>query len=91
MKDVRMPLVVLVLAALACGQTPSATPTPQPTPVPQPTAISRQSAIPAVEKMTPADDAHPPVIAPGWSQPIPLGQPINTAGGEDSPFVTPDG
>jgi hypothetical protein len=41
--------------------------------------------------MTPADDPWPPVVAPGWSDPMPLGTPINTAGGEDSPFVTPDG
>lgn len=26
-----------------------------------------------------------------WEDPVPLGPPINTAGGEDSPFITPDG
>jgi Tol biopolymer transport system component len=41
--------------------------------------------------MTPADDAWPLVIAPGWTQPVPLERPVNTAGAEDSPFITPDG
>jgi hypothetical protein len=41
--------------------------------------------------VTPADDPWPPVVAPGWSKPLPLSAPVNTAGGEDSPFVTPEG
>jgi len=41
--------------------------------------------------MAPADDAWPPVAAAGWSDPVPLGRPVNTAGAEDSPFVSPDG
>jgi hypothetical protein len=41
--------------------------------------------------MTPADDAWPPIVTAGWTQPVPLEHPINTAGAEDSPFVTPDG
>jgi hypothetical protein len=47
--------------------------------------------MPDVEKATPADDAWPPAVAPGWSQPVPLEYPVNTAGAEDSPFVMPDG
>jgi hypothetical protein len=91
MRRLLLPLAALVLAALACGQTPTAAPTSQPTAIPQPTAVSRDSAIPAVQKMTPADDAWPPVIAPGWTQPVPLDRLVNTAGAEDSPFITPDG
>ena len=62
------------------------------TPTPQPTAIPRLSAIPAdAVKVTPQDDPWPPKAGPGWSTPEPLEEPINTAGGEDSPFVTLDG
>jgi Tol biopolymer transport system component len=85
------PLITLALAALACGQTPTAALPPQPTAIPQPTAVSRYSALPAAIKMTPVDDAWPPVVAPGWTQPVPLDRPVNTAGAEDSPFITPDG
>jgi hypothetical protein len=57
-----------------------------------PIAITRIDAIPAkAMKMTPEKDAWPPISADEWSQPVPLGAPINTAGGEDSPFITPDG
>jgi hypothetical protein len=53
---------------------------------------TRNDAIPAeAVKMAPEKDIWPPVPAHGWSQPVPLDGPINTAGGEDSPFITPDG
>jgi hypothetical protein len=46
-------------------------------------------------KWTPQTDAHDPVLEASFSQyfydPEPLGPPINTAGAEDSPFITPDG
>jgi len=46
-------------------------------------------------KRTPQTDAHPPVLEPAfssyWNNPVPLGSPINTAGYEDSCFITPDG
>lgn len=46
-------------------------------------------------KWTPQSDAHPPVLEAAFSQhfyaPELLGGPINTAGAEDSPFITPDG
>jgi len=75
-------LMVLMLAVTACGGTRT----------PMPTPATRSAAIPSdAVKVTPADDPWPPVAAPGWSQPMPLGPPVNTAGGEDSPFVTPDG
>jgi len=58
--------------------------------------VSRAEAIPSKAiKMTPALDPHPPQLEPAfrrfWEDPVPLGPPINTAGGEDSPFITPDG
>lgn len=53
----------------------------------------RLAAIPrGAVKMTPATDAHPPVLhSREFRKPVPLGPAINTAGAEDSPFVTPDG
>lgn len=58
-----------------------------PAPRPRAEAISAQAV-----KVTPGEDVHPPVVhEAGWSPPTPLGAPINTAGAEDSPFVTPDG
>jgi len=58
--------------------------------------ITRSEAIPeGAIKMTPATDQHPPVLEQAfsdrWEDPVPLGAPVNTAGGEDSPFITPDG
>jgi len=53
----------------------------------------RLASIPAGSvKVTPADDVAPPILrAEGWEDPVPLEGPINTAGAEDSPFITPDG
>jgi hypothetical protein len=58
--------------------------------------ISRADAIPDdAVKMTPELDAYPPQLNPAfshlWQDPVPLPGPINTAGAEDSPFITPDG
>lgn len=42
--------------------------------------------------MGPAQDHHPPILhVAGWQQPQPLPGPVNTAGGEDAPFITADG
>jgi len=42
--------------------------------------------------MDPATDDHPPqVLTLDFEQPIPLEGAVNTAGAEDSPFITPDG
>lgn len=72
-------LVVAALAILACSATP-------------PPTVSRLDAIPAdAVKGHPNNDPWPPVVAAGWNQPLPLSAVINTAGAEDSPFVTPDG
>ena len=59
---------------------------------PYPTPKSRLDAIPSGNpKGSPETDFWPPEAASGWSKPAPLERPVNTAGGEDSPFVTPDG
>ena len=57
---------------------------------------TRLDAIPATTvKMTPENDSAPPVLNPAfkhiWHEPMPLEGPVNTAGAEDSPFITPDG
>jgi len=42
--------------------------------------------------MTPQTDIYPPILnSSEWSEPVPLGPPVDSAGAEDSPFVTPDG
>ncbi len=53
----------------------------------------RLAAIPATAvKMTPEDDLFLPVVhSDEWDQPIPWDGPINTAGAEDSPYITEDG
>lgn len=57
---------------------------------------ARAGAIPSgAVKMTPENDTAPPVLNPAfahiWHEPVPLPGPVNTAGAEDSPFITPDG
>jgi hypothetical protein len=56
-------------------------------------SVSRYSMIPAnATKMSPASDLYPPILhSDEWSAPIPVGAPIDSAGAEDSPFITPDG
>ena len=58
-----------------------------------PVAPSRESSIPTgAVKLTTETDLNPPVLhSDGWKQPVPLGDGVNTAGGEDSPFMLPDG
>lgn len=57
------------------------------------TLVPREEAIPAdAVKMTPETDTWPPILhADEWEQPVPMPGPVNTAGAEDSPFITPDG
>jgi hypothetical protein len=54
---------------------------------------TRESTIPAnAVKMTPETDTYPPILhSDEWMQPVPLLDAVNTAGGEDSAFVMPDG
>jgi hypothetical protein len=59
----------------------------------EPTLKSRLEAIPATAiKQTPAIDRLPPQLhSDEFQLPVPLGDAINTAGAEDSPFITTDG
>ncbi len=57
---------------------------------------SRAELIPtSVVKLTPGNDPAPPQLASAfrslWEDPVPMPGPVNTAGAEDSPFITPDG
>lgn len=55
--------------------------------------VAREDKIPAdIIKRTPDTDLHPPILHSNeYNEPFPLTLTINTAGAEDSPFVTPDG
>jgi hypothetical protein len=66
------------------------------TPTPDEVAFplkNRVDAIPAhAAKISPEEDLFPPQLhSDAWEQPIPVPGRINTAGAEDSPFITPDG
>jgi hypothetical protein len=85
MKNQIIALLAIIFAVLACQSDNGPAPATQ---VP----VDRLSAIPGdVVKGTSQNDAWPPVIAAGWSQPQPLNPPVTTAGAEDSPFITMDG
>ena len=55
--------------------------------------LDRENYIPADKvKLTPADDNFIPVMmSDEWNDPVPLEGTVNTAGAEDSPFITDDG
>lgn len=54
---------------------------------------SRHAALPRdAVKVLPADDRHPPLLhSDEFEAPVPLPEPVNTAGAEDSAFVSEDG
>ena len=57
---------------------------------------ARADSIPLqAVKMTPENDPAPPRLSDAfkdaWYDPVPVEGPINTAGAEDSPFITPNG
>ena len=55
--------------------------------------VNRRDKLPHdIVKRGPSTDRHPPVLhSSEYHDPVPLPSAINTAGAEDSPFVTPDG
>jgi hypothetical protein len=57
------------------------------------TRVDRTAQIPVqATKMQPGIDEHPPeVYTDEYQQPVPVPGRINTAGAEDSPFISPDG
>jgi len=69
---------------LSCGTPQSATTI---------ATVPRQDAIPSdIQKVTPSADEYPPILhTSDFLQPEPVTGGVNTAGAEDSAFVTPDG
>ena len=68
----------------------------QPGPEHVTTQDDRIASIPQnATKMGPDTDLFKPIVNPNytsqWMQPVPLPEPINTAGAEDSPFITQNG
>jgi hypothetical protein len=55
--------------------------------------VDRFAKLPAdIPKQSPETDDHPPILySADYEAPVPLGPGINTSGGEDSPFILPDG
>ena len=82
--------VTFILFGCESPQSPDLTQAPPLIPTPPPT---RLEAIPDdVIKMEPSTDHHPPILhSDEWYPPIPMEGSINTAGAEDSPFISPDG
>jgi hypothetical protein len=75
---------LVVVGGVACAG--AASPTPGMLP-------PREGAIPdGAVKLSPDVDPSPPILhVGGWQAPVPVPGEVNTAGAEDSPFVTPDG
>ena len=74
-------LCLLALTASACRQGERA-----------PIRTRAEAMPPGAAKVSPASDLFPPVLhSSRWQAPRPLEGPINTAGAEDSAFITPDG
>jgi hypothetical protein len=76
--------IIILSFAMGCFLAPQKDEEPPP---------DRLSAIPEdAVKLYPEDDLFPPILHSNeWEEPIPMPGPINTAGGEDSAFITPDG
>ncbi|MCU0639969.1 MAG: hypothetical protein MUF59_08880 [Candidatus Krumholzibacteria bacterium] len=86
-----MMAIFMAAATLAClfplaGCSDSAGPDPAEEP-------TRIGSIPSdAVKMTPGTDHYPPVLhSSDYSAPIPMPGPVNTAGVEDAPVISPDG
>jgi hypothetical protein len=80
--------VIMVLILIGCSSLSRSAPKSSALPV-----LTRAEAIPAgAIKMTPALDALPPRLhSTEYGEPVPLDSGVNTAGGEDSAFILPDG
>jgi hypothetical protein len=83
----------LLAGILACGAPPSLAGAPSPTVLDDAAPVDRESRIPDESvKMSPETDSHPPeVYSQDYQEPVPVLGQVNTAGAEDSPFITPDG
>ncbi|OGN94524.1 MAG: hypothetical protein A2Y89_07570 [Chloroflexi bacterium RBG_13_51_18] len=88
------PCILLLLLLLVIYSGCSGTSSSLPVESTQPSQLfkTRELSIPAdAVKMTPEMDVLPPILHSGdYYEPVPLSPVINTAGGEDSPFILGD-
>jgi hypothetical protein len=88
-------LTALLVLTVACEQPTAQKPSPQTAAIDTatPLIVERETRIPSgAVKITTATDAHPPqVLSAEYKKPEPVPGAVNTAGAEDSPFITPDG
>ena len=82
--------IAIALSVLVISSTLKPPTTPDKTPITQP---HREDKIPSTAvKSTPGNDDYPPILHSDlYEKPMPLTNGVNTAGGEDSPFITIDG
>ncbi|MFH1072202.1 MAG: hypothetical protein V1743_02120 [Nanoarchaeota archaeon] len=92
-RELKLHLLLLVIIITATALALAGCARKEPLLQPDEQTIDRLSRIPAAAiKITPETDAYPPVLdAEDWENPVPLSDAINTAGAEDSPFITLDG
>jgi hypothetical protein len=81
-------IIITILTLMSACSEPPGQPLPSPT-----SPLNREEMIPSgQEKITPETDIYPPKSETDeYEDPVPLPHPINTAGAEDSAFITPDG
>jgi hypothetical protein len=88
-------ILVLALSILAgcAGSNQNRETTEPPPTIETRLPVSRLEAIPVTAiKITPSIDALPPLLhSPEFMGPVPLGEGVNTAGAEDSAYITYDG
>lgn len=86
---------IQVTSIVACSGVSKFTPIPQDTPISTEVidGVERETTIPVnAVKMSPETDEHPPLLySSDYEEPVPVPGGVNTAGAEDSPFVTSDG
>lgn len=86
---------VQVTLILACSGVSKFTPNSQDTPISTVIIdkVDRETKIPVnAVKMSPEADERPPLLnSSDYEKPVPVPGGVNTAGAEDSPFITPDG
>ena len=85
-----VPLLLCAASLVACSGSLISSPTASPVNV---VPVDRETRIPPdAVKMSPGTDAHPPPMhSSDFENPVPVPGLVNTAGAEDSPFITPDG
>ncbi len=86
-------LALLIIAALSLIGLTYITRLNTPSQVNEQTQPHREDKIPPTAiKSTPQEDVYPPKLhSDQYDDPLPLSAGVNTAGGEDSPFITPSG